>query len=257
MSPIALVLALVLSALIAMPAPASARTTGDVTVFAAASLADALQEAVAAHVRQGGARPRLSFAASSTLARQIEAGARADMFVSADEEWMDHVEKRGFLAPGSRRTLAGNRLALVVPADRPLRLDLTAGAAWLAELPAGRIATGDPAHVPAGRYARQALTRLGVWSAVESRLARADNVRAAMVLVERGEAVAGIVYATDAMRSRRVAVAGVFPETAHTSIVYPVAMLKDASGAAVRAFYDFLASPEAAAILARHGFSAP
>lgn len=235
---------------LAAPARAEPRPA---TVFAAASLTDALEAVAQAYVLAGGTRPRLSFAASSTLARQIEAGAGAQIFISADEAWMDYLATRGLLAPGTRRPLAGNRLVLVVPAAAAMALDLT-NSDWLDRLPKGRIVTGDPAHVPVGRYARQALTALGVWPAVEPRLARADSVRAALVLVERGEAAAGIVYATDVAASRQVAVAATFPETAHEPIVYPIALLAGAEGGEGRRLYDFLVSPATLAILAKQGF---
>jgi molybdate transport system substrate-binding protein len=233
-----------------------AQAPGEVTAFAAASLTSALQEVVNLHTQKGGATVRLSFAASSTLARQIEAGARAQVFVSADEAWMNHLEGRGMIEPATRRRLLGNRLVLVVPADRPLALDLTKHD-WLTRLPAGRIATGDPAHVPVGRYAQAALTKSGVWQAVESRLARADNVQSALVLVERGEAAAGMVYATDAAGSRRVAVAGTFAADLHPPIVYPAALIKGGDSPQARAFLAFLGEPAALDIFRRHGFTVP
>jgi len=235
-------------------APAAAQSRPEVTVFAAASLTNALQEIADAFGTQSGARVKLSFAASSALAKQIEAGAKVQIFVSADEAWMDHVEKIGLVAPGTRRALAGNRLVLVVPATAAIALD-PAAAGWLARLPPGRIATADPAHVPVGRYARQALTRLGAWGEAEGRLARAENVRSALVLVERGEAVAGIVYATDAAASKQVTVAATFPETAHDAIVYPMALLRGEEQGVARKLYDFLTSGDAKAVLHKHGFS--
>ena len=235
--------------------PASSQTPDEVTVFAAASLTNALQEVADAFTRRDGTKVKLSFAASSSLAKQIEAGAAAQLFLSADEAWMNYLEVRGLLAPGSRRALLGNQLVLVVAKSNPLALDLGSGRAWLERLPSGRIATGDPAHVPVGKYAQQALTRLGLWSDVEPRLARADNVRNALVLVERGEAAAGIVYSTDAAISKQVIVAGTFPATSHDAIVYPVAMLRgNAQGAALK-LYEFLASPQAREIFTRHGFA--
>lgn len=229
----------------------------DVTVFAAASMNNALQDASEAFTRSSGIRARLSFAASSTLARQVEAGAGAQVFVSADEAWMDYLQKRDLIEAATRRKLAGNRLVLVVAADRPLTLKIGSDRVWLTRLPAGRIATGDPAHVPVGRYAEEALKKLGAWGDVEARLARADNVRNALVLVERGEAAAGIVYGTDAAASRKVAVAGLFPEASHAPISYPVAMLRgQAQGEALK-FYAFLLGDDAKAIYVKHGFSVP
>ncbi len=239
-----------------LPGSVSAQTR-DVTVFAAASMTTALQEAGEEFARSSGIRAKLSFAASSTLAKQIEAGAGAQVFVSADEAWMDYLEKRGLIENASRKKLVGNRLVLVVSAGRPLSVLISADRGWLGGLPAGRIATGDPAHVPVGRYAAEALKKLGVWAEVEARLARADNARNALVLVERGEAAAGIVYGTDAAVSKKVAVAGYFPEVSHEPISYPVALLRgQAQGEALK-FYEFLLGAEARAIFLKHGFSVP
>jgi molybdate transport system substrate-binding protein len=249
-----------LALLLAFITPAASQTPpADVTVFAAASVTNALQDIASAYARKGGGRVKFAFAASSTLAKQIESGAGAQLFLSADQGWMDYVEARGLHVAGTRRPLLGNRLVLVTPAGASPLLDLAAGRAWLDALPPGRIATGDPAHVPVGRYAEQALTRLGLWAEVRGRLARADNVRNALVLVERGEAVAGIVYSTDAAVSKQVRVAGVFPETAHDPIVYPVVLLRghdrgEDRGEA-RRFYDFLFSDDAKGIFASYGFT--
>lgn len=235
--------------------PAKAQSPREVTVFAAASLTNALQEVCDTFAAASGVRVKLSFAASSTLARQIEAGADAQLFISADEVWMDYLGKRNLVEAPSRRSFLGNRLAVVVPADRPLRFEIGSDRAWLATLPAGHIATGDPAHVPVGRYAEQALTRLGLWAEVAPRLARADNVRNALVLVERGEAAAGIVYSTDAAASKKVFVAGLFPEDTHEPITYPVALLRGQGQGDAQALYGFLLGPAARAAFTKHGFS--
>jgi molybdate transport system substrate-binding protein len=240
---------------LAFAAVATPAQAAEVTVYAAASLTNALQEVGEAFAKTTGDRAKFSFAASSTLARQIEAGATASLFVSADEAWMDYLDKKNLLEPGSRMSLLGNRLVLVVPADRPLQVDIKPGGDWLSALPAGRIATGDPAHVPVGKYAAQAFTKLGVWDKVEPRLARADNVRNALVLVERGEAAAGVVYATDAAISKSVKVAGVFPEGTHDAISYPFALLAGKASPEARTLFDFAKGPEAKAIFIRHGFS--
>lgn len=242
--------------LTAAAAQAEPRTT-PVTVFAASSLTNALEDMGAAIEAAGGVRPRLSFASSSTLAKQIEAGAGADIFISADEAWMDYLEKRALVAKGTRRMLAANRLVLIVPADAAQTIEILADGKWITALPPGRIATGDPAHVPAGRYAREALETLGAWASAEPRLARADNVRNALLLVERGEAVAGIVYATDALVSKAVRVAAMFPATSHRPIAYPVAMMTGRIDEASQAVFDFLSSDAARRILLRHGFSVP
>lgn len=255
MRPIAPLAVALWAALLGFALPAHAQTRAEVTVFAAASLTNALEEAVRVLAQQGGAKVKPSFAASSTLAKQIESGAQAQIFLSADEPWMDYLDKRGLLAAGTRRPLLGNRLVLVVPADRPMRVDVAPGGAWLEALPPGRIAVGDPAHVPAGKYAQQALTGLGVWPKVEPRLARADNVRSALVLVERGEAAAGIVYATDAAISKGVVVAGTFPNEVHSPISYPIALVRGEDQGHAQEVYRFLISPEAAAVFTKYGFS--
>ena len=247
-------LGLTVLAMLATITAAHAQARREVTVFAAASLTNAMQDVADAHARATGVKVKLSFAASSTLARQIEAGAGAQLFVSADEQWMDYLARRDLIEPATRRVLLGNRLALVVPADRPLRVEIGADGGWLAGLPAGRIATGDPAHVPVGRYAEQALKRLGAWGVVAPRLARADNVRNALVLVERGEAAAGIVYATDAAASSKVAVAALFPEGTHDPVSYPVALLKGHGQGDARALYEFLDGPAARTAFVKHGF---
>jgi molybdate transport system substrate-binding protein len=233
--------------------PASAQT---VTVFAAASLNEALADIAAAWERAGRPKPRLSLAASSTLARQIEQGAPANLFASADEQWMDYLDKRGLLAPGTRRDLLSNALVLVVPKDQAREVALSPGFDLDALLgPGGRLAVGDPAHVPAGMYAQQALTKLGVWTQAEPRLARAQDVRSALRLVELGEAPAGIVYATDAAASAKVAVAGVFSPDSHAPITYPFAVVRAGDSPGARALLAFMAGPEARAIFTRRGFS--
>jgi molybdate transport system substrate-binding protein len=225
-----------------------------VTIFAASSLSDVLEAIREALPGAERGQLRLSFAASSTLAKQIEQGLSADIYLSADEAWMDYLEKRGLLAHGTRRSLLGGSLVVVVPADRAIKLDIRKGGDWLDRLPRGRIATGDPEHVPAGRYAKAALEGLGVWQSVRPRLARADNVRSALVLVERGEAVAGIVYATDVRVARHVAIAGRFPDGSYPPVSYPIAIVRGRDNPAVRAVYDFILSPRARAIFTRYGF---
>ncbi|MBB3900240.1 molybdate ABC transporter substrate-binding protein [Roseococcus suduntuyensis] len=234
-----------------------ARAQAPVTVFAAASLADALRLLGAEWAAHGHPAPRVSLAASSTLARQIEQGAGADLFLSADEAWMDHLQQRNLILPETRRSPIGNALALVTPTDQARQVALARGTDLLALLgPRGRLAVGDPAHVPAGRYARAAMEWMGQWDALSPRLARAENVRAALLLVERGEAPFGIVYATDAAASARVAVAGLFPPGSHPPVTYPFALTRRAAdNAAARAFLDFLAGPEAAPVWRRLGFS--
>lgn len=245
------------AALIALAAavPAQAQAQPGATVFAAASLADALRALGQDLAARGHPAPRLSFAASSALARQIEQGAPADLFLSADEPWMDYLQSRGLIANETRRSPIGNALVLVAPADRTRSVTLARGTDLLALAAGGRIAVGDPAHVPAGRYAQAALEWMGQWQAVAPRLARADNVRAALLLVERGEAPLGIVYATDAAAARGVAVLGTFPPESHPPITYPFALTRrGVQGMQARALHDFLSGPGAAATWQRFGF---
>jgi len=233
---------------------AASQTSKEITVFAAASLTNALQEIADRFTGKTGTQIKLSFASSSTLAKQIESGAGAQLFLSADEAWMGYLEKAGLIADGTRRSLLGNGLVLAIPAEKTLSVEIGNDAVWLKQVPEGRIATGDPDHVPVGKYAKQALANLGAWHAVEPRLARADNVRNALVLVERGEAVAGIVYSTDAAVSKKVKVAATFPESSHDPISYPVALMKDQDKGDARVFYDFLLTPEAREIFEKYGF---
>lgn len=212
-------------------------------VFAAASLKNALDEANAAY----GAPVVASYAASSALARQIEAGAPAQVFISADLEWTDYLEHKNLLRPSSRRDLLGNRLVWIVPSTKPVPLDP------LSALQSGRLALANPQHVPAGKYARAALESMGLWSSVSGRIAAAENVRAALALVARGEAPLGIVYETDARAEPRVKIAGRIDAHLHPPIVYPAAALRGASEGA-RRYLEFLAGPRAAAIFERHGF---
>lgn len=244
---------LLLLALLLRPAAAWAE---GLTVFAAASLTEALRDAAAAWQRDGHAPPRLSFAASSTLARQIEQGAPADLFASADTRWMDDLARHGLVAPGSRRDLLGNALVLVVPAADAAAVTIGPGFDLAALLGRdGRLAVADPAHVPAGIYAAEALHRLGLWAGVADRLAPAEDVRAALLLVERGEAPAGIVYATDAAVAPGVAVAGTFPADSHAPIVYPFALTPHGDTPDGRALLRFLAGDVARAIFTRRGFT--
>lgn len=226
-------------------------------VLAAASMQGALEEAANLYARGGRPRPVLSFAASSALARQIAAGAPADLFVSADEPWMDDLQRRGLLATGTRANLAGNRLVLVAPANRRVRVALRPGVDLERALGRGRLAMADPDAVPAGRYGKAALTRLGAWRGVETRVARAENVRAALALVERGAVPLGIVYATDARASRAVKVVGVFPAASHPPIRYPIARLARSRNVDGERFRRFLLGRAGRTILTKYGFTAP
>jgi molybdate transport system substrate-binding protein len=214
-------------------------------VFAAASLKNALDEVNSL----SSTRVLASYAASSALARQIESGAPAQVFLSADLEWMDYVEKKGLLKSATRRNLLGNRLVWIVPSAGPLPAD-PVGALGSS----GRLALGDPQHVPAGKYAKAALERLGLWQQLSGRVAAAENVRAALALVARGEAPLGIVYETDAQAEPRVRIAAKIDAGTHPPIVYPVALLRDAKPAASD-YLALLASAKAQVIFRKHGFT--
>jgi len=234
--------------------PITARAQ-DLTVFAAASLTDAMKDISLQWTKAGHPPLRLSFGASSTLARQIDEGAPAQIYASADEKWMNYLADKGLIAAGTRKDLLGNDLVLVVPSARPRHVVIGPGLN-LAELlgSSGRIATGDPAHVPVGLYAEQALKNLGLWNAVAPRLARTGDVRGALLLVERGEAPAAIVYATDAAISKAVMVAGTFPASSHDPISYPFAVTKAGDTAEARALLAFLSGPKARAVFVSRGF---
>lgn len=233
---------------VGMPAHAA-----DVFVFAAASLKEALDEGIAAYRARTPDRIVASYAASSTLARQIEAGAPADVFASADEDWMDYLERRGLIDARSRRDLVGNRLVLIAPAGSKVSVALKPGLRLSASLGSGRLAMANPDAVPAGKYGKAALEALGAWDDVRSRIVAADNVRAAMVLVSRGEAPLGIVYRTDALADPGVRIVATFPQSTHPRIAYPVAVTTRA-GPAARAFAEWLRSPQARAAFEKRGF---
>jgi molybdate transport system substrate-binding protein len=227
----------------------------EIIVFAAASLTNALGEIGQAFERQGGGKVAFSFAASSTLAKQIENGAPAQGFISADTEWMDYLVKLKLIAHGSRIDLLGNRLVLIAPADSNLSVALKPGVDLASLLKGGLLATGDPDHVPVGKYAKVALGKLGAWDAISGRIARADSVRAALALVERGEAPLGIVYATDAAAAPKVRVVAVFPGDLHPPAVYPAALIQGKATPAAECFLDYLKTSEAKAVFQKHGFS--
>ena len=224
-------------------------------VLAAASLKDAFESVAGIVTEKDAPRPVFSFAASSALARQIEAGAPAEVFVSADEQWMDDVERRGLLRPASRTDLLGNQLVLIAPRESRSGLKIEKGFPLSAALGSARLAVAGDA-VPAGIYARTALERLGVFAAVEARLAKASDVRGALAFVARGEAALGIVYRTDALIEPRVRIVDVFPPFSHPPIVYPAALLSGA-GPAAETFLRRLKSPEAQTVFRRYGFTIP
>lgn len=229
----------------------------EVTIFAAASTTSALNEVVQAFESEPGnvGAVRTVFAASSTLAKQITQGAPADLFLSASAAWMDYLEKRAAVDPASRVSLLSNRLALIAPAASNRQLSLKSGTALIDALGDGRLAMGDPDHVPAGIYGKAALSSLGLWDKIAERTARAANVRAALAMVERGEATAGIVYRSDALGRDAVHVIDLFPAHSHPEIAYPLAVVQGRGSAAVQDFARFLKSETALAIFRRHGFA--
>ena len=242
--------------LLIMAAPALAapvRASGPVTVFAAASTTDAVQAVVSAFRKAHPDTPvRASFAASSTLAKQIARGAPADLYLSANVDWMDYLQERGAIQADSRIDLLGNRLVLIAAPDAEVSADLDALPGALGDR---RLAIGDPDHVPAGIYAKQALQTLGLWDGLRDRAAYAADVRAALALVGRGEAAAGIVYATDARISDRVRRVATLPADSHAPIDYPLARVAGADGPGVAALDAFFRSKTARAIFRDHGFT--
>lgn len=226
-----------------------------VTVFAAASLADALVEIEAGFEAETGREVATSLAGSSTLARQIQQGAPADVFISASAAWMDALEGEGLLAPGSRFDLLGNEIVLIAHGPGAAPLEIGPGLDLAGLLGDGRLAMALVDAVPAGVYGKAALESLGLWSAVRARVAQTDNVRAALALVAVGEAPYGVVYATDAAAESAVSVVGVFPADSHPRIVYPAAAVAGRAGAGAAAFLDYLRGPRARAAFERQGFA--
>lgn len=247
--------ALLLIAVSLAPTAARAQDDAGLTVFAAASLKEALDEAAAAYRKQTGVPVRVSYAASSALARQIEQGAPADVFFSADLEWMDYLQQRNRLDVATRRSLLGNRLVLIAPRASKAQVDLRRPATLLAALGDGRLAVGQTRTVPAGKYAKASLESLSLWNGVRPRLAESESVRAALMLVARGETPLGIVYASDAKAEPGVRVVATFPEDSHPPIVYPVAALRGARAAQAARFVQWLASPAADALFTKRGFT--
>lgn len=248
---------LLLSALLAFATPfahAGGGAAAPLTVFAAASLKESLDAAARAYERDGGVPVRVSYAASPTLARQIARGAPADVFVSADRDWMDDLDRRGLLRAGSRRDLLGNTLVLVAPrAQRMPPVAMSRPASITAALGEDRLALAFTASVPAGKYARAAFESLGVWNTLRPRVVESENVRAALLLVARGEARMGVVYASDALAEPRVRVLSTFPARSHPPIVYPVAVVRASRHPRATGFVAWLRTPAAGAIFRRHG----
>lgn len=227
----------------------------ELLVFAAASLQGALDAAVAAYASSGGEPVHVSYAGSSTLARQIEQGAEADIFISANIDWMDYLQDRELIRPSTRTNLVGNALVLITSAANDTRIAIAPGLDLAGMLGDGRLAMGDPDHVPAGIYGREALSYFGVWKAVRDRLIRAGNARAALALVSRGEAPLGIVYRSDAVADNGVRVVDTFPAMSHSPIVYPLAVIASSTHPATESLTAFLQSAQISWLFARHGFS--
>ncbi|HTD75429.1 MAG TPA: molybdate ABC transporter substrate-binding protein [Steroidobacteraceae bacterium] len=232
----------------------AAQSEKGVTVFAAASLTNVLQDLGDAFTKNSSIPVRFSFAASSALARQIENGSRADLFFSADLEWMDYLQARNLIQPETRHDVLANQLVLIGPADSKLSLKIGPKFALAAAVGSGRLATGDPDSVPVGRYAHEALANLGVWDDVAARLVRADSVRSALAFVDRGEAVLGIVYATDALVDKKVRVIDVFPTSSHMPIIYPAALTTGAKAEAAK-FLAYVRGPAGNLAFEHYGFT--
>lgn len=250
-------LAAALAVLAFSPAPGSgvAMAADRVTVFAAASMKTALDAANAAYARDKGVDIAVSYAASSALARQVEAGAPADLFISADEDWMNYLAGKNLIRADSRSDLLGNRIVLVATRGEARPVDIRPGFDLKGLLGEGRLAMGAVDSVPAGKYGKAALQKLGIWDSVASQVAGAENVRAALALVSRGEAPYGIVYATDAAADPGVSVVGTFPQDSHPPIIYPVALLAGRTSAAAAAYLSYLKSPAAASYFQSQGFT--
>lgn len=237
------------------PKPAEpAASEAAVTVFAASSLTDVMKQLGEQYAAEGHPVPVFNFAASSELARQIEQGAGADIFISADEAWMDYLADKSLISAPTRKTLLTNTLVLVTPSDKTIAIELKQGLDLAGALTGGKLSMANPDSVPAGKYGKEALEKLSAWSAVEKSVVRAENVRSALRFVETGEAAAGIVYATDAKAAgSAVAIAGTFPTDSHTPITYPAATTTGKGEAATR-FLDFLSSGKAVGVFEAAGF---
>jgi molybdate transport system substrate-binding protein len=228
-----------------------------VTVFAAASTTNAINDIGKLFTEKGKGKVVPSFASSSTLAKQIEQGAPAQVFISADEPWMNYLEEKKLIEPGSRFNLLGNKLVLIAPSGSAVsKVEIGPKMDLVKLLGDGKLATGDPDHVPAGKYAKAALSKLGVWNDIEGKLARTQDVRGALTLVERGETPLGIVYATDAAVTPKVKVIGIFPADTHPKIVYPTALIAGKTSPVAKSFLEFLKTPEAKAVFEKYGFTA-
>ncbi len=239
-----------------LPSSLARAQSQDLVVFAAASLKNALDEVAAGYARESGRpAPRISYAGSNALAKQIESGAPAGVFVSADLDWMDYLAQKNLIRPETRVNLLANRLVLVAPKDSGLTVTLAPGLDLAGALDGGRLAMANVDAVPAGKYGKTALEKLGAWEGVKGSVAQTDNVRAALLLVSRGEAPLGIVYQTDATSDPNVRIVGAFPEDSHPPVVYPAAVLKETAHPEAGAFLAYLRSPSARPAFERQGFT--
>jgi len=244
-----------LAAAIAM-APVGAWAQDGMVIFAAASLKNALDEIATAWSKETGKpMPKISYAASSALAKQMEQGAPADLFISADTDWMDYVDKKDLIRKDTRFNLLGNKIVLIAPKESTTRIDVKQGFDLAKALGGGKLAMANVDAVPAGKYGKAALEKLGAWDGVKGNIAQAENVRAALLLVARGEAPLGIVYSTDAAAEPNVKIVGEFPADSHPPIIYPAALTKDAKSPDAKAFLDLLKSNKARPAFEKQGFT--
>ena len=244
----------VLFAVVVLVSGVREASAADVVVFGAASLKEALDDQAKHFEAANGDKVVISYAGSNTLAKQIERGAPADLFISADRDWMDYLDRRHLLMPGTRVDLLRNSLVLIAPAGSTSALRIAPGFALAAALGGGRLAMADPDGVPAGKYGKRALESLDVWAQVKGKVARTENVRAALALVSRGEAPLGIVYATDAVADEGVRIIDTFPSTSHPPIVYPAAIVASSRSQNARRLLDYFRSPPARAVWEKYGF---
>jgi len=237
--------------------PLSARAqSGGLVIFAAASLKNALDEIAAAWSKETGKPvPKISYAASSALAKQMEQGAPAALFISADIDWMDYVDKKGLIKRDTRVNLLGNKIVLIAPKDSSVALDIKPGLDLAKALAGGKLSMANVDAVPAGKYGKAALEKLGAWQGVKDKIAQAENVRAALLLVARGEAPLGIVYSTDAAAESNVKIVGIFPQDSYPPVIYPAAETKEAKTADAKLFLDYLKSSKARAAFEKQGFT--
>lgn len=236
--------------------PTLAQAQSSVVIFAAASMKNALDEVAATWAKDTGkAAPKIAYAASSALARQMEQGAPADLFISADLDWMNYVEGKNLIRNGTRFDLLGNKIVMIAPRDSGTTTLAITGPDLTKALAGGKLAMGNVAAVPAGKYGKAALEKLGAWNAVKDSIAQADNVRAALILVARGEAPLGVVYSTDAAAEPSVKIVATFPADSHPAIIYPAALTRDSKNADASAFLDFLRSAKARTAFEKQGFT--